>query len=54
MGTKRPQHTPESQTDKFKNLARDLEANEDEKAFEETLKKIAPSSRPKQDERPTD
>ena len=33
---------PKSQPDKFRDLARDLEANEDEAAFEETLKRIAP------------
>jgi hypothetical protein len=30
-----------SQLDKFKDLARDLEADEDEEHFEQTVKKIA-------------
>jgi hypothetical protein len=34
--------TPKPQLDKFKDLARDLEADEDEKHFEETVRKIAP------------
>ncbi len=33
---------PKPQSEKFKDLSRDLEANEDEAAFEETLKRIAP------------
>ena len=36
-------HAPASDSrNKFRDLARDLEANEDETAFEETLKRIAP------------
>lgn len=31
-----------SQLDKFRDLARELEADEDEKHFEETVRKIAP------------
>lgn len=34
------------QLDKFKDLARDLEADEDEARFEETVRKIAPKDRP--------
>ena len=37
---------PKPQSEKFKDLARDLEANEDEAAFEETLKRIAPKGPP--------
>lgn len=38
---------PKPQIDKFRDLARELEADEDEARFEETVRKIAPS-RPKQ------
>lgn len=34
------EHAP-SQTDKFRDLARDLECDEDEKAFEKTVRKVA-------------
>lgn len=34
------------QLDKFKELARELEADEDEARFEETVRKIAPKDRP--------
>ena len=40
---------PKPQADKFRDLARDLEANEDEKAFEETLGRIAKTPAPKDD-----
>ena len=33
--------TPSKQSDKFKEAARDLEADEDEKRWEERLKKVA-------------
>ena len=39
-----------SQADKFRDLARELEADEDEAAFEETVKKIVQA--PKSDARP--
>lgn len=44
--------TKSSQPDKFKELARQLEANEDEKAFEETVKKVAkaPPAKPDAEE----
>ena len=32
---------PKSQADKFRDLARDLEADEDEAAFEEQVKRVA-------------
>lgn len=32
---------PKPQTDKFKDLARELEANEDEKHWDERLRKLA-------------
>lgn len=35
------------QLDKFKDLARELEADEDEARFEETVRKIAPKEPPK-------
>jgi len=45
-----PENKPEpSQADKFKELARELECDEDEKAFEETVKRVAtnpPSAKP--------
>jgi hypothetical protein len=41
MPKTRPQDSPQSQTAKFEQLARELEANEDEAAFEETLRKVA-------------
>jgi hypothetical protein len=33
-----------SQIDKFRDLARELEADEDEERFEETVRKIAPKT----------
>ena len=36
-----------SQSDKFKEAARELEADEDEKRWEERLKKIAKADRPR-------
>ena len=38
---------PKPQTDKFRDLARELEADEDEAAFEATLRRIAKSPPPK-------
>ncbi len=39
---------PKPQADKFRDLARELECDEDEKAFEEKVKKVATSrSEPK-------
>lgn len=38
-----------SQSDKFKNMARELEADEDEKHWEERLKKVA-KAKPEQSE----
>jgi hypothetical protein len=39
---------PKPQADKFRDLARDLECDEDEKAFEETVRKVAnPTNTPK-------
>jgi hypothetical protein len=38
------------QLDKFKDLARELEADEDEARFEETVRKIAPKDRPSKDQ----
>ncbi len=42
-----------SQSDKFRDLARDLECDEDEAAFEEKVRKVANSSvqQPLKDER---
>lgn len=38
-----------TQLDKFKDLARELETNEDEAAFDRTLKKIAKVTKPDKD-----
>lgn len=35
---------PKAQIDKFKDLARELEADEDEGRFEETVRQIAPKT----------
>ena len=37
---------PKPQADKFRDLARELECDEDEKAFEETVKRVAVKPRP--------
>lgn len=37
---------PKPQLDKFRDLARELEADEDADRFEETVKKIAPKGPP--------
>lgn len=40
-----PENKPEqSQIDKFRDLARELEADEDEERFEEAVRKIAPKN----------
>lgn len=41
MANKEHPATPQSQSDKFKDLARELETNEDEAAFDRALKKVA-------------
>jgi hypothetical protein len=38
---------PKSQADKFRDLARQIGADEDEKRFEETVKKVAKAKPPK-------
>ena len=43
-----PKNTGDSQLDKFKRLARDLECDENEKRFEETMKRVAEAPRPKE------
>lgn len=47
MSKTRPQDSPQSQTAKFEQLARELGADEDPAHFEETLKKIATKTPPK-------
>lgn len=37
---------PKPQADKFRDLARELECDEDEAAFEEAVRRIATSSKP--------
>lgn len=41
---------PKPQADKFRDLARELEADEDEARFEETVKRIAPKTEHKPQE----
>lgn len=41
-----PKPDPRSQPDKFRDLARELECDEDEKAFEETVKRVAKGEKP--------
>ena len=41
---------PKPQLDKFKKLASELEADEDEAGFEETVRKIAPRTPAKADD----
>ena len=38
---------PKPQVDKFRDLARELEADEDEARFEETVRKVAKAPKPK-------
>jgi hypothetical protein len=39
------QHSPTSQIDKFKQLARELETDDDEQRFDERLKRLARAPR---------
>ncbi len=41
---------PRTQAEKFADLARELECDEDEGRFEERLRKLAPTSRPAEKE----
>jgi hypothetical protein len=43
---------PKTQSDKFKELARELEADEDEAHWDERLKKVAKAPKPTDRERP--
>lgn len=43
--------TERPQLDKFRDLARELEADEDEKAFEEQVRRIAPKPPARTDEK---
>jgi hypothetical protein len=43
---------PRSQPDKFRDLARDLECDEDEAAFDERLKRLATATRPTPPDKP--
>lgn len=45
---------PKPQADKFRDLARELEADEDPAHFEETVRKIAKAPAPKQPDSPDD
>jgi len=42
--------TPKSQADKFRDLARELECDEDEAAFEEKVRKVATAPKPESDQ----
>lgn len=42
--------TPKPQVDKFRDLARELEADEDEARFEATVKKVAKAPPPEKDD----
>jgi len=46
MGESPTTQDPQAQADKFRDLARELEADEDEARFEETVRKIAPKEPP--------
>lgn len=41
--------TPKAQADKFCDMARELEADEDEAAFEEKVRRVATAPAPKDD-----
>lgn len=41
-----PDKDPKTQLDKFRELARELECDEDEPAFEDKLKKVATAPKP--------
>jgi len=43
---------PKPQVDKFRDLARDLEADESEEAFEEAMKKVVRAPTPETVEKP--
>jgi hypothetical protein len=51
MPAKEPENTGSSQLDKFKELARELEADEDETHWDEKLRKIA-KVKPKPEPKP--
>lgn len=38
--------SPKTQADKFRNMARELEADEDEAAFEEKVRRVATAPKP--------
>lgn len=38
--------TPKTQADKFRDMARELEADEDEAAFEEKVRRVATAPKP--------
>lgn len=50
--TKRTHRPEEQQLDKFRDLARELECDDDEKSFDERLKRVASPPRPVKAERP--
>lgn len=45
MGESDGKHDQRTQADKFRDLARQVEADEDEAHFEETVRRIAPKTR---------
>jgi hypothetical protein len=54
MGESDGKHDQRAQTDKFRDLARELKADEDPARFEETVRKIAPKPQYGQDQKATD
>lgn len=42
---------PESQLDKFRDLARELECDEDEAAFEEKVRRVATAPKPEPEDK---
>jgi hypothetical protein len=52
--SKGPQGHPDTrpQADKFRDLARELECDEDEDAFDERLRRLAKAPPPKEDKQP--
>lgn len=41
---------PEPQSDKFRDMARELECDEDEAAFEEKVRKVATAPKPEEEQ----
>ncbi|UQV18254.1 hypothetical protein MU852_16215 [Brevundimonas albigilva] len=48
----RPDADPKTQADKFRELARELECDEDEAAFEEKVRRVATAPKPEAEKKP--